>query len=78
MLFKSVGNETFELFVSVSPNHENVIYVSKPEKGLIHITFKCFPFKLSHKKIGEGWGHSCPHCCTMLLNEVIHSEDHAH
>ena len=58
MLFK--GNETFELFVSVRPNHENVIYVSLPDEGLIHITFKCFPLKLSHKNIGEGWAILVP------------------
>ena len=79
-----VVNKGFKITFSFSPDHENVIDISPPDKWFQRGVFDGKLFKISHEQICIGRCHARAHRGAMGLQEVltiereiVHSKDHS-
>ena len=66
-----VVNKGFKIIFSFSPNHENVIDISPPDKWFQRGVFEGKLFKISHEQIRIGMCHARAHRGAMGLSEVL-------
>ena len=62
-----VFNKGFKIIFSFSPNHENVIDISPPDKWFQRGVFNGKLFKISHEQICIGRCHARAHRSAMGL-----------
>ena len=71
-------NKNFQVIGALSPNHENIINISKPGMWFEWSIIKSTSFKTAKKKVSKGRGHFGPHGGTIVIvqeTEIIHCEN---
>ena len=67
--------ENFQVCLTIAPDGKDVVDVPPPNGGLHTGIVQKLSFKLSHKEVGIGGGHTCTYCCAVDLEVVLFPEN---